>query len=1114
MLSLIYGGFTSARSNYIYTLVSESLKAGNECILVVPEGDAVNAERRMTELTRDFSALGLEVMNFDKLSETVFRKCGSLSLSFISDGAKKLILSKTLSELSPALTEFTARHDDSAYVTKILSAITELKYASITPTALSRAAKEIEAAEEDNRLCRKVNELALIFSAYNATLGEFGGDSTDDLTKCAELIRADKPFSGKKIFFDAFLGYTAQEYGVIESLMSTGADITISLCNPGNDDTSEVFAFTNDTAERLVRIAKKCGTKIEYTYTDIADGYESEAIAYLSKNYSLVKTQDSGSFGKTEDVNIISCADLFDECEICAAKVADAVRHGLRYRDIGIIIRDTDKYRGIIDLALERFGIPCFFSSKCDITEKSLIRFITSAVTICKSGARFSDIITYIRCGLTSLSENDADLIESYASSWKISGNIWFNDEGFNMNPRGYMPLTQKDADKLDRINTARLELMAPLAAFMAELKGCKTVRNYAKAISDFVTDMNICEKLAARSLLFESRGESILAKEEEGLYAALSSALDELVRALGECECTCDEFMKYFAMILSDTDIGTIPQSHDVVTISDAATHRTPGLKHIFMLGCNEGEFPKSTAAPSILSLEERRILSEHKLEEIEYDPVLEAEKELFFFFSAAVSASKKITLTYRRRGDTGEELKASTALSQVKALFDDIETVSDQIAGKDRIFTKDGLVEHLPYLERGLLKKLTSLVSEDIELAEIVSRASRPISKRNEKLSASVAKQIHNGNLYLSQSITDSYSNCPFSYRCKYTLGLREKNTPELSRSDMGTVVHSVLDDFMKNELQASVKDGKADREYIYEKIREITEKRTELLLAFTSEEKRARSKRLLERMAEITAHSAADLADEFAQSGFKATFFELPISEKSKDGDSILPIRMTLEDGSFVLLGGIADRVDTMAKGSKLYVRVADYKTGKRAFSLENIRQGLSLQLLIYLFSIWDNADELFKLKAGADKDAEVIPAGAEYVMTTPDKKGLPTDTEEFDLANALSKAFKRSGIYLADETVLKDMDAGLSGRFIPVNSKLNATGSSVLASFDELNDLKDEVSGILLEIAEGIKKGDAKIAPLPPSPDRKVSACAYCPMKPVCKNISIEEEEAED
>lgn len=1114
MLSLIYGGFTSARSNYIYTLVAESLKAGHECILVVPEGDAVNAERRMAGLTRDFSALGLEVMNFDKLSETVFRKCGFLSLSFISDGARKLILSKTLSELSPALTEFTARHDDSAYVAKILSAITELKYASITPAALSRAAKEIEALEEDERLSRKVNELALIFSAYNATLGEFGGDSTDDLTKCAELIRADKPFSGKKIFFDAFLGYTAQEYGVIEALMSTGADVTISLCNPGNDDTSEVFAFTNDTAARLVRLSKKCGVETEYTYTDLADGYTSDALAYLSKNYKLVKTKDSENFGKTDDISIVSCADIFDECEICAAKVADAVRHGLRYRDIGIIIRDTDKYRGIIDLALERFGIPCFFSSKCDITEKSLIRFITSAVAICKNGAKFSDIITYIRCGLTSLSENDADLIESYASSWKISGKIWFSDEGFIMNPRGYMPLTQKDADKLDRINAVRLELTDPLAAFMAELKGCKTVRDYAKAISGFVTDMNICEKLAARALLFESRGESILSKEEEGLYAALSSALDELVRALGECECSCDEFMKYFSMILSDTDIGTIPQSHDVVTISDAAAHRSPGLRHIFMLGCNEGEFPKSTTAPSVLSLEERRILSEHSLSDIEYDPVLEAEKELFFFFSAAVSPSEKLTLTYRRRGDTGEELKASTALLQIRALFDDIETVSDSITGEDRIFTKDALIEHLPYLDKSLSKKLSASIHEDDELSELAERASRPISKRDERLSAKVAKQIHKGNQYLSQSITDAYSNCPFSYRCKYTLGLREKNTPELSRSDMGTVVHSILDDFMKNELEASIKDGKADRDYIYEKIREITERRAALLLSFTSEEKRARSKRLLERMAEITAHSAADLADEFAQSGFKASFFELPISEKSKDGDSILPLQLTLEDGSFVILGGIADRVDTMVKGSKLYVRVADYKTGKRAFSIENIRQGLSLQLLIYLFSIWDNADELFKLKAGADKDAEVIPAGAEYVMTTPDKKGLPTDTEEFDLANALSKAFKRSGIYLADEAVLKDMDAGLSGRFIPVNSKLNATGSSVLASFDELNSLKDEVSGILLGIAEGIKKGDAEIAPLPPSPDRKVSACAYCPMKPVCKNIATDEEETED
>ena len=1108
MLNLIYGIPGSDKSTRLYSLALKNLSECGKSVLVVPEQEAVSAERRIYEAAKEQSLLGLDVMNFDKLCETVFRKCGSLSLKYVTDSTKKLLLSKTLSDIAPALNEYSGRHDDEAFVSGMLAQLTEFKYARITPTALAAASKRIarDASCESDRLLKRIDELSLIFASFNTLVNDVSADPCDRLTKAAELIRAQNPFGGARVYFDSFNGFTAQEYEIIEALLSVGVDVTVTLCNPGSDKVGEVFFFTEDTEARLIKCASAASVDVSKTVVNDTSQYESAAIKHIAENFTLAgKTAVSDACG---DVSIISCADLFDECETCAALISKAVRSGLRYRDITVVVRDTDKYRGMIDAALERYSVPCFFSVKTDITEKSLIRFILSALTICKNTPKYTDIIDYLRCGLTELSDFEIDMLESYASSWKISGKIWYSENGFTMNPRGYMPLTSEDSEALSEINALREKVMTPLEGLRAEIKACKTVNDYSRAIYAFLSAVPVREKLAARAETMDTRGEHILADEEAGLLKALCDALDELALALGSNKCTLDEYIKLFRMILADTDIGTIPQSSDVVTVGDATLLRAGGVKHTFMLGCEEGSFPKSTSIPGLLSLEDRKILAEHELDEISFDPVIEASKELFHFYCAACSPTHKLTLSYSRRAITGEEIFPSSALIRIDSMFGGITVNSNELDACDKISGKDSFIEHIPYFKALIPEdRLTAFIESDNTLKEKYDAANVPLSPVDEHLSKQAVNTVFPGDLGISQTATDTYAKCPFSFQCKYALKLHEKNSATIEKSDLGTLVHSVLNDFLEDGIGDVIKGGAVDRDEIYKRVRDITDKHSKLLIEFTSEEKRARVSRMLGRIADITAMSAANLAEEFNQSGFVPTFCEFPIS--SRTGGGLMPLKLSLEDGSYVVLGGIADRVDTMVKGGKLYIRVADYKTGNRAFSLENIRAGLSLQLLIYLFSIWENADDTFRHTAHAEDGCEIIPAGAEYVMTMPESVEGTADADK--LSESLSKAFKRSGIYLADSEIINAMDTGFSGKFVPVKQTMKANGKSVLATLDEFNALKDEVSGILTDIGNGIKRGNAQIKPLAKSSDRPYDACEFCPMKPVCKNVGIEADE---
>ena len=79
------------------------------------------------------------------------------------------------------------------------------------------------------------------------------------------------------------------------------------------------------------------------------------------------------------------------------------------------------------------------------------------------------------------------------------------------------------------------------------------------------------------------------------------------------------------------------------------------------------------------------------------------------------------------------------------------------------------------------------------------------------------------------------------------------------------------------------------------------------------------------------------------------------------------------MELGDGDGAMtLTGIADRVDGWLHNGKLYLRVVDYKTGKKSFDLAELRYGLGLQMLLYLFTLKEEGRALFG-------GQEIVPAG---------------------------------------------------------------------------------------------------------------------------------------
>ena len=70
------------------------------------------------------------------------------------------------------------------------------------------------------------------------------------------------------------------------------------------------------------------------------------------------------------------------------------------------------------------------------------------------------------------------------------------------------------------------------------------------------------------------------------------------------------------------------------------------------------------------------------------------------------------------------------------------------------------------------------------------------------------------------------------------------------------------------------------------------------------------------------------------------------------------------MEITQGGVTLrISGFVDRVDGWVEDGRLYLRVVDYKTGRKSFDLTEVWNGLGLQMLLYLFTLEDRGEKFY-------------------------------------------------------------------------------------------------------------------------------------------------------
>lgn len=1083
MLTLITGRKNSGKSRAAYEILGRAVGMGETPLLLVPKQFTFDSDRGILSLLGPRAASEIEVLSFSRLCHVAVKTYGGITQPVAGSGMRLIYMSLALDALRDRLDFFAEHRNSMALVTKLLEEIDNMKTCAVTAENLESAAEKTG----DKRLKGKLKETALIYRTYSAIVAQSHFDDADMLDKVCDILKGTDFFTGRTVVIDGFRQFTQPEYRLIELMLTKAKNVYITLCS---DDVSSVgaagpFAGVNATARRLRRLCGKNSIAVgeEIRCRRSREGFSAEMLC-LEEN--LFRPDFEIFAEETDKVTVIRAENPAGECDTAARLIKAMIRRGeYRCRDIAVVYRSDEKYETGIKSAMKKYALPVFEDRRQPIGNQPLIQLVRSLLTVCSEGFDSDYIFRLLKTGLLPFETDEIARLENYVFIWDIKGNQWLSQ--WNGNPEGYgSAMGDKEKTALAAINETRKKIMEPLE----EIRGLLRDASGKKAIGElyyFLRRRGVDSKLKDYAVSLENAGLAELALEQEQVWDLLMEIFDEMAEALGESPVKAGRLLEFFDLVVSEKSLGKLPDGYDEVFVCSADRIPTKNAKVVFILGMNAGVFPMQCKQGGVFPQSERkrlRLMGVELGEDIKEITL----SERFLLYSALAAAEERLFVSLSMAGNTGEKLSESEGAEAVEKLFPRCrkilaagESAEELIESESAAFELMARHWHDRRDEYFTLREYFRGREDYQDRMAAIERAADSGDFAFESQELPLA--LFGRDMYFSASQLEIYSKCPFMYFCRYGLRAKIRKPAKLDAAMGGNIVHHVLEKILSEHR------GKDFLSMSEEEIdREIRQQLEEYMRQYmVGEDFTERFRYLYGRMQKILRHLFDRLAEELRDSDFEPCAFELNIA---RDGE-VRPFTLTLEQGSVQLMGKI-DRVDSMDYQGKRYIRVVDYKTGEKKFTLSDVFNGLNLQMLLYLLSIW---------REGTGYYEDIVPAGVLYFPARLSAVAGKRDGDsELSRLRQLSRG-KMNGMLVGDSEIIEKMDKSRRGLFLPVDydkktGKMKGDFISV-AQFKRLGSVMD---GIIRDMGNSLHRG---LVPARPIFGKDHSdTCAYCDYGDVC------------
>ena len=1116
-LTFIIGGSGCGKTEWVYQHILKQAQANRKknFYMIVPEQFTMQTQKALVEKASNHAILNIDVVSFDRLAYRVFDELGRTDFVVLEDTGKNLILRKLAEDCKDELVTLKNQIHRISYVDQIKSLISEFMQYGIEPEDLE---SYLDRCKSDSALYYKLKDMHLLYQAFDRYLREGYVTSERILDVLAKCVAESELLKDAVFYFDGFTGFTPVQMKLVRELLRVAQDcfVTVTI-----DETEELYAdkgmqelfyMSRKMVRGVAKLTKEVGCEIAKPVlldASIKGRFcNNPALSHLEKY--LFRPGAIGFEEQTDAIGLYSVASPKEELTFAATTIRKMIReHGYRYQDFAIVSGNVAGYEKYAKEIFALYDIPYFADVKETIYYHPFTEWVRAFLEMVKTDCSYDSVFRYLRCGLSGFTFDEIDLLDNYALERGIRGFKKWNKKWVHPTKttgRGIKKTEEEKLAGLLALNELRMRMIAQIApVFEVVQAGKVNVSTVTKAIYEVMVALDIQQQLKEKKEYYEEAGKEYLAATYGQIYKIVIDLFDKVVDLLGKEEMPIEEYAQILDAGFLAAKVGTIPPGADCVILGDIERTRLGKIKVLIFMGVNDGIIPKVSDRKNLLSQYDRECMAK---DHMELAPTTREQVFLqkFYLYLNMTKPEDALIITYARMDHAGAALKPSYLVNTMKQLFTSLEeTVLEADFAEDMMTAKSSNKQYV----KGLLKAQKDKPDKDW-LALHQWRMGQPEYQEDTKrlletafyvykgtnLTPELAKQLYGSTLYNSVSRLEQYFKCAYAHFLKYGLKLSERPEYSFASRDLGDVFHNSMDAYCKG-----MKEAGCDWFTVTEdKQKELlTQAVSDTLLAMDTSvlADSARNQYMTIRITNILERSVWALTKQIRKGVFVPVAYEQNFYED-------IDLELSETSDARMVLNGRIDRIDVYENDQQMYVKIMDYKSGKKKFDLSHIYHGQDLQLALYMH----NTIASFKKKQtdehGSAKD--IIPAGMLYYqMDDPSIDGAKVVADQVE--QKVFEALCPTGLINSDQVIIDKFDQEILEKkksdVIPIgynkDGSLNSNSQKITASRERFDILDQFVMGKLKEAGREILEGQIAPAPIATS---DLDGCEWCDYKEIC------------
>lgn len=1107
-MKIILGKSNTGKSKYVYESIKDNINNNINSILFVPSQSRANSEVRFMDT---LGVSGIIGVNITTISEYISYLCKKINIHFdenyISKLDKKIILTKVITK-NPSLFKVFKKVKSKQGFFDLLNIYMDIFRKEDVDT------NKINNISLNNKLLEnKIKEISRIYEKFNEEITDKYIDNVDEVDLVLKNIwKIKELFKNTFVYFDGYNNFTNIEYKFIELLLKLGVNITITLTTDISslddiylDNTDEIFEVPNKTYKKLLKIASKTGNeKVDSVFFFDNHSNSDSAITYLADN--VFKSNVKKFTQKQDAVYLNVYANMYKEIENVASKINYYIRNNKRFKDFCIYTTDLENYENIISRVFYEYNIPFYVDSKRSIENSKLTLYILNILDMgISSRYNFKNVINILKLGLNDILAEDISYLENYVYEFNIDRYSLLMP--FSLNNTGYNEIIYD----ISRLNDIREKINNIFYNFIQKINECKYISEYVEIIYTHLKENNIFENFEKYLLDIEDAPYQIYKSSlETQVWDKICECFDSIYKVYNNEKINLNEFLDILKMLVKDIYIKTIPSTLDKVILADINVSKIEKKDIVFFVGVTQGNFPK---------LQEQDILFNdyeiEKLRTLDFDfketSISKENMAKFNIYQAICNTKEKLYISMPSTDILGNSTRKSNFITSVEKLLN-VKLIGD-IAISDTskmevMYSKEKSFEYMVNLLKEVLndnlenkdinidsKKIEEIVAlynylkNDEKYEEIMEYV-----KDDNNLSKEIVDDIYQNEFKSSVYKLEMFRKCPFSYYMKYVLNLSKRKVYEISTIDTGTFMHDVIEEFSKYLLEKNIMWHEIidDDDVLKLEYKDILEN----VISKTLDEDFKKQKESVKygiykrKLTNTLKKVVVIIAKSFKQSEFVPFGYEIEF----KENGNFLPIDINLGNGKKMKLIGKIDRVDVLKTKEAIYTRIVDYKSSKKELLIDDIKEGISLQLIAYLTAFMENEQK--------NETRKVIPAACTYFNLSSSLVNLKGyEKDEQIIKKEIIESLRMRGIFLKDIEILEKMDTKIedsSSKIIDISVGRYLENSKKALDEEDFFNLCNEVKEILKDIGNEMLQGIVKILP-----NKKAQHCKYCEFSNICR-----------